>query len=155
MPHLDVSTFATQIFWAVVCFVTLYIFISTFAAPKTSEILGERKKLIDDYISKAEAMKKRAEKALQEYNDALSKTNEEANEKISKAIAELNAFVSNKEQELQKELSAQIEKTQKEVETSKIKAIQEADEASLTLALNVIKKIGIDGISQKDLEKSI
>ncbi|MFV0626274.1 MAG: hypothetical protein ACK5N8_02850 [Alphaproteobacteria bacterium] len=155
MPHLDVSTFATQIFWAILCFTVLYIFLSTFAVPKTSEILEERKKLIDDYIFKANAMKKKAEKALHDYNEALSKANEEANLKIADAIADLKEFVGDKERKLHEDLAAQISQTQKKVEMSKIKAIKEADSVSVTLALSVIKKIGIDDISEKEIERSV
>ncbi|MDD4557214.1 MAG: hypothetical protein PHE89_07855 [Alphaproteobacteria bacterium] len=155
MPHLDVSTYASQIFWAFTCFIILYLFISAFATPKISGILKERQKLIDGYILKAEEMKKKAESALENYNKAMEHAKLDADNKINNALKELNDFVRNKEREVHKELADKVAQAQEEVKKNKEKALKEANTASTKLALDIIKKIGIQDITESDIKKSV
>ena len=47
MPQFDTSTFASQIFWLTVAFVTLYLVMWRVVAPKIADVLDARRRRID------------------------------------------------------------------------------------------------------------
>ncbi|MBT7451768.1 MAG: F0F1 ATP synthase subunit B', partial [Rhodospirillaceae bacterium] len=44
MPQFDPSTFSSQLFWLLICFVVLYWVISKFAIPRIGDILEQRER---------------------------------------------------------------------------------------------------------------
>ena len=53
MPQLDITTYNSQIFWFLVCFITLYVVTSRVILPRISNILKVRKGVIDADLSAA------------------------------------------------------------------------------------------------------
>lgn len=53
MPQFDFTTFSSQIFWLLVCFITLYIFVSKVILPRITSIIASRNKIIDSDKSAA------------------------------------------------------------------------------------------------------
>ena len=53
-PPFDKTTFASQLFWVVICFVALYLLISRIAVPRIGGILDDRAKRIENDFAEAE-----------------------------------------------------------------------------------------------------
>ena len=73
MPQIEVSTFASQIFWLILCFATLYYLLSRKALPRVSEILEARQDRIAADLDHAQRLRRDAEKTLQTYEQAMAK----------------------------------------------------------------------------------
>ena len=67
MPQLDVTTYASQLFWLLLTFVPLYLVITKVALPRIGEVLEARQDKIDDDLKKAAARKEEAEAVMSEY----------------------------------------------------------------------------------------
>ena len=78
VPQIDPSTFATQIFWLIVAFVTLYWLLSRRALPRLTEVLEARQDRIAADLDEAERLRREAEAALTSYQAAIAKAQDEA-----------------------------------------------------------------------------
>ncbi|MDR1694732.1 MAG: hypothetical protein LBR70_06060 [Lactobacillaceae bacterium] len=155
MPQLDPGSFASQVFWLLICFISLYFIVSTFFTPKMDGILNKRQKTIDSHIEKAKKHKEKANKLFEQYEDALDEAHNKASESFEKALKELKAYIEDKKVSLQSELYDYTKKMQESVRKDKEKALGEINLTAVGLANEIAAKIGLRGLSEKNLEKNI
>ena len=77
MPQLDFSTFPSQAFWLVVSFALMWLVMAKMIVPKITDILNQRQRKIDDYLTAAGEFKQTAEEALEKYERVLREANAE------------------------------------------------------------------------------
>ncbi|MGN0914550.1 MAG: hypothetical protein ACI4OW_06625 [Alphaproteobacteria bacterium] len=155
MPQLDTSTFASQLFWLCICFFTMLFIMSKIIIPKIADILEQRQRKIDSYLNKAYQIKLQAEEALKKYQDALTDATQKANASLAETQNELNQLVEKKQQDLDLRLHKKIMEGEAEIEQSREDALNKVKSISEELALEIIKKIGIDGINKTDIKNAI
>jgi len=80
MPQFDTSFFASQIFWTIISFVILFVVLGRWVLPIISTVIQERRRLIEEELSKT--LKKHEEMAQlkNEYMRKLSEIDQEAAE---------------------------------------------------------------------------
>ncbi len=78
MPQFDPSSFASQIFWLVAMFVTLYAVVSLYAMPRLGGALEQRHRTISGDLERAYALKSEAEAMHQAYVTASTAAHAEA-----------------------------------------------------------------------------
>lgn len=152
MPQLDPSSFVSQIFWLLLCFISLYLIVSTFFTPAMDKVLYERQNIIDTHIDKAKDFKENANKLFEQYEDAIDEAHEQANKNSEKALAELKTFMEEKTTSLQRELSEYTAEMQETVKKEKDKALTEVSKATNDLAINIAAKIGLQKLSKENFE---
>lgn len=155
MPQLDTSTFASQLFWLCICFFTMLFIMSKIIIPKIADILEQRQRKIDSYLNKAYQIKLQAEEALKKYQDALADATQKANASLVETQNELNTLIEKKQQDLDLRLHKKIMEGEAEIEQSREDALNKVKSISEELALDIIKKIGINGISKTDIKNAI
>lgn len=155
MPQLDPSSYTSQFFWLIVSFSCLYFLMSVFIIPKITETINKRQNLIDGHINSADKSKNKADKIFKDYENAINSAHSNALASYEKALSELNIFVNHKQLALQKELAKITEETQNSVEKEKKAALEKIDSTAGDLALNIMKKIGLNGISKTEIEETI
>ena len=155
MPQLDTSTFASQLFWLCICFFTMLFIMSKIIIPKIADILEQRQRKIDSYLNKAYQIKLQAEEALKKYQDALTDATQKANASLAETQNELNQLVEKKQQDLDLRLHKKIMEGEAEIEQSREDALNKVKSISEELALEIIKKIGIDGSNKTDIKNAI
>ena len=155
MPQLDTSTFASQLFWLCICFFTMLFIMSKIIIPKIADILEQRQRKIDSYLNKAYQIKLQAEEALKKYQDALTDAAQKANASLAETQNGLNQLVEKKQQDLDLRLHKKIMEGEAEIEQSREDALNKVKSISEELALEIIKKIGIDGINKTDIKNAI
>lgn len=99
MPQLDFSTFPSQAFWLVVSFALMWLVMAKMIVPKITDILNQRQRKIDDYLTAAGEFKQTAEEALEKYERVLREANAEAAENLRKAGEELEKKIAAREAE--------------------------------------------------------
>jgi F-type H+-transporting ATPase subunit b len=67
MPQLDVTFFATQVFWLAISFLVLFVLMWKVALPRVGDILTQRQERIDDDLQKAEKLRNDAAEVLAVY----------------------------------------------------------------------------------------
>ena len=83
LPQFDPSTYPSQIFWLVVCFVILYVYFSSRVLPDLSGILENRRNQITGDLETAERLKNEAEAAQHAYETGLEKARLEAMQTVA------------------------------------------------------------------------
>jgi len=153
MPQLDVSTFASQIFWLIATFLSLWFCMSFFIVPKIAAILEERRRKIDDYVTKAESINKKALNTLEKYEEAILKAKDEAEEKVCREKEKLQAEAEIKKAEINQTLSEEIIRNEKEMQVERAKTLQAVDKVSLEIADLILNKFGVE-FKSEDKDKT-
>lgn len=127
MPQFDPSTFSSQLFWLVICFVGLYLIVSRFAIPRIGDILEQRERVVQDDLDRAESLKGEAEQALADYEAAMADAREQARTLMAKVTSDAKAVAESRNREIGAELTAQISEAEQRIATARDEAM-----ASLT-----------------------
>ena len=155
MPQLDITSYSSQIFWLVLCFFSMYFIMSKFIAPKIGETLEQRQRKIDDNLSQAEEFKTKAEASLIQYQKKIQDAAAKAEVAFENAQSELRATMNKKQEELAEKLQKQIKDSEAEIAKNKEQALKEVSKISETIALDIVKKIGIKSVTNDDIKEAI
>ena len=94
-PPFEKETFASQLFWLAVAFVTLYVIISRLAIPRVDGIMNARQQRIENDLAEARRLKDESVAAMAAYEkalaDARARAQALANEARDKYAAEAEA----------------------------------------------------------------
>lgn len=153
MPQIDASTFVSQAFWLLLCFCTLWMLLSIFIMPKLADIKEQRKRKINEYLFKAEALKTQAQQAIDTYNKIICDARFAAENDFARGEAELSAHLQKTAEEMQKRLSKRIAKQEAELEEEKANTELQIEAMAQNLALDIVHKFGFSGIKKADIEK--
>lgn len=90
MPQLELSTYASQVFWLVVCFGILCVLMGTFIAPRIGLSLHQRAKTLEEQAMTAKKLLEDAESIHQKNSHHLSHARHEAAKQLHQAVHDLN-----------------------------------------------------------------
>lgn len=152
MPQLDLSTYASQAFWMVLCFSLLWLLLSIFITPKIADVLEQRKRKIDDYIRKAEKLNQQAEASLEKYEQTLNEAKAKAAADIAANQKESAAFLAEEERLLNERLNKQIADSEFKLAKEKKETMQQIQNLSQNLAFDIVQKLGFAEITENDVK---
>jgi F-type H+-transporting ATPase subunit b len=141
MPQLDVSTFASQLFWLAICFVLLYVILSSVVMPRVGAVLDERERKINDNLDRAAALKNEAEAAIQGYEKALADARAKAHEHLRQAGAKIQAEQDAKLHALGDKLASEIKAGEARIHAAKDAAIQGVRAIAIEAAAGAAQKL--------------
>ena len=153
MPQIDASTFVSQAFWLVLCFCTLWALLSLFIMPKLAYIKEQRKRKINEYLFKAEALKTQAQQAIDTYNKIIGDAQFAAEDSLTRGEAELAAHLQETAEVMKKKLSKKMAQQEAELAEEKTNTEKQIETVAQNLALNIVHKFGFSGITQADIAK--
>lgn len=133
LPQLDISTFANQIFWLVLCLLVLYWVLAKVALPRIAAVISDRQGAVTGDLMAAEEFKHKAKEAEAAYDKALADARSEA----QKIVAANRA-------EIQKELDQAIAHADAEIAARTAeseKRISEIRESATTIAREVARDV--------------
>ena len=141
MPQLDVSTYASQLFWLVLTFVPLYLIIVRVALPRIGEVLEARQDKIDDDLKKAAARKEEAESVLAEYQALQAESQAKAQALLRQAQEEMAAEAARLNDELTSRLAEESVVAEKRIAEAKAEAVSNLSAAVAEVASVATKKL--------------
>ncbi len=130
MPQLDFTTAASQIFWLVVSFCSIYTFVSIFFVPRVRNLVYSKKDYVQKIKDEAEAMSIRAKEIEDEIEKILFDAREESasiianakresellyNSRIKEVETEVLEMVKNEERYLSEQYSFDVKKLSKNI----------------------------------------
>ena len=155
MPQLDPKYWASQAFWLILIFSTLYILIAKFYLPKIKSNLDNRENRIKDDLEDASKFKGLSETKLREYKKIL----EEAKKEVIKIQIEskniLEKDIQTKKETIEKEIEKEITKAQKEISDLKKNSISDIQKISENIASNIIEKISGDKLNESSIKAAV
>ncbi len=141
MPQFDPTTFASQIFWLVICFVALYVLMVKVALPQITVVLEERQIKIDDNLEKAALLKTEAEDAIAAYEKALTESKTEAQRVIRETMEVLSRQAETRQKELAGQLAEQIKDGEERIHAAKKQALENVREIAAETANQIVGKL--------------
>ena len=148
MPQLDPKYWASQAFWLILVFSTLYISIAKFFLPKIKKNLDNRESKIKEDLDEANKLKNLSEKKIKEYEMILENSKKEVTKILLESKNTLNKDIKNKKDSMEKEIENEISKAQKEILEMKKNSISSINNISQEIASNIIEKISGDKLNE-------
>ncbi len=122
-PPFQKETFASQLFWLVVCFAALYIMVSKLILPRMGTIIAERRDRIAGDLSEAGRMKDEADGAVAAYEKALADARARAQAIAADTREKLNATAEANRKELEANLHGKLAEAEKSIAATKSAAM--------------------------------
>jgi len=141
MPQLDVTTYASQLFWLLVTFVPFYLVVYKIALPRISEVLEARQDKIDDDLKKATARKEEAEAVLAEYEKLQADSRAKAQEALRQVQEEMKAEAQRSAEALGQKLAAEAVEAEKRVQAAKDRALAQLGDTVAEVVTSATAKL--------------
>lgn len=141
MPQLDISTFPSQLFWLVVCFLALYFILYFIAIPNISRILDVREETLDSKINKASAYREQAEGLLAEYEATLVQARVDAQQRYNSVIAGVSTEIASRQKDLLDKLNEHLHLAEQELYRTRIEVSAQMHIVAIEVAVEILKKI--------------
>lgn len=154
MPQLDLSSYISQAFWLLLSFCSLWFLLSVFIVPKLADVVERRKRKIDEYLQKAEALNAQAQKSLEKYHETLSLAESQAQQEIQRGKDELKAYLQKTESDLSATLNKKIADNEFMLATEKTNTLQQIEVIAQDLAYQIVQKLGFANISRQDIAET-
>ena len=154
MPQLDTSTFFSQAFWMLVCFVFLWLMLSFLVMPKLADIIEKRKRKINEYLQKAEQLNGRAKHSLDEYNKIIASTEKLITQQEEKDKVQIKKLLDNTENKTIKNLHNKLLKHTELLKKEKQGLLKQVENLSVQLAFDIVQKFGFSEITLQDVKNA-
>ena len=151
MPQLDVSSYISQMFWLLLSFCVLWFLLSAFIVPKLADVVEQRKRKIDEYVQKAEALNAQAQQSLEKYNETIAMAEKQAEEDKNKGKEELKAYLQKTEANMAERLNKKIADNEFMLATEKSNTLQQIEVIAQDLAYQIVQKLGFANIRKQDI----
>ena len=167
MPQLNPEFWASQIFWLILIFSSLYIIMWKIFLPKITDGIENRKSRIVGDLNETQKLKENAEKKLDEYNKIIEVTKKEAKRIIESSKKELENDINNKKQKFNEEIEKELMSAEKEIKSLKKLSISSINKIAAEVSSEVIKQLVgtsvnmsnvsaiVEDISKKEVEKNL
>lgn len=155
MPQLDSSTFASQIFWLIVAFATLYYLLKTKALPRVSEILETRQDRIAADLDRAARLRADAEEALERHEKVVAEAQHNAQQRIKEAHERLAADIAKRQTELEADLAKKLHDADRRIGAAKREALGEIAGVAAEVVQVAVKRLGGIEISETEARAAV
>lgn len=141
MPQLEVATYASQIFWLIVTFVTLYWLLSRRALPRVAEILEARQDRVAADLDQAQRLRTEAEEALRSYEQQMGEARSHAQRTAAETHARLQEEAARRQTALEDELGRKIAQAEREIQDARRVAMSEVEAAAVAAARAAVHRL--------------
>ena len=167
MPQLNPEFWASQIFWLILIFSSLYIIMWKIFLPKITDSIENRKSRIINDLNETQKLKENAEKKLREYNKIIEDTKKEAKKIIEDNKKKLENDIKSKKQKFNEEIEKELMSVEKEIKSLKKSSISSINKIAAEVSSEVIKQLVgtsvnmsnvsaiVEDISKKEVEKNL
>ena len=141
MPQLDPEFWASQIFWLILTFSSLYLIIWKVFLPKITLSIENRKSRVVNDLDEAQKLKENAEKKLNEYNKIIEESKKEAKKIIEDNKKKLDRDIKNKKYKFNDEIEKELMAAEKEIKDLKKSSISNINNIAAETSVEIIKQI--------------
>jgi F-type H+-transporting ATPase subunit b len=157
LPQLDLSTYPSLMFWAVISLIVGYCLMSFIVTPNIKSILNLRETNIQNDLVKAKASNQENEKIKQDISDNQIEIKLRSQKLINEALSDSKLIIEKTEDEIAKKVNSQISKSEKSIQELEAKTISDIINNSDDIIIEIVKKftnIKHDKINFKQVVKS-
>jgi F0F1-type ATP synthase, subunit b len=140
-PPFKTETYAGQILWLTITFVTLYVLLSKLVLPRLSGIIENRRTTIAGDLDEAAAMKTRAEEAGIAYEKALSEAKARAQALAQEARSKVSAETDAKRKALEADLGQRLAESEAIIARKKTEAMANVRGIAVETASAIVERL--------------
>jgi F-type H+-transporting ATPase subunit b len=140
-PPFQKETFASQLFWLVICFAALYMMVSKLILPRMSTILAERRERIDGDLAEAGRMKDEANAAVAAYEKSLADARTRAQSIAADNRDKVHAQAEANRKDLEGKLHAKLADAEKSIAATKSSAMSNVRGIAHEAASAIVTKL--------------
>jgi F-type H+-transporting ATPase subunit b len=155
VPQLETATFASQIFWLIVAFVTLYYLLSRRALPRLAEVLEARQDRIAADLDEAERLRREAEAALASYEALIAKAQDEAHALLAETQTRLQGEAAKRQAEVDARLAGQLSEAEARIAEARQSALRELEEVAVTVAQTATEQLAGIKVAKKTAQSAL
>lgn len=141
MPQLDVTTYSSQLFWLVICFVTLYWAIARVTIPKIASVLDARQHRIDETLKTTNNFQEQALDIKRGYEKIIGEAKQQAQESLSLSFQETSSINSRRRNEFRQIVAKRISTAEQHILKDKRNAMGDLKSISVDITTDTISKI--------------
>ncbi len=155
MPQLDPKYWASQAFWLVIIFTSIYLLVAKIFIPKIKSNIDSRENKIRKDLEEAKIHKEQSEKKLEEYNNLIKKGEVEARKILSESRQKLSEDMQIKKEEIQKEIEKEIKNAEEEIKKFSASSMKKINEISEDITSKLVKDIFGEDLNRSSLNATI
>jgi F-type H+-transporting ATPase subunit b len=155
LPQLDTTTFASQLFWLLLTFVTLYLVMSRVALPKLEGVIAERKGRIKGDLDSAAQAKRDSEAAIAGYDKALADARAKALKSGDQMRNTVQAEINAKNDQASKQLAADTAKAEARIGEMRTAAMARVGDVARETAVDIVSKLTGETANANDLAAAV
>lgn len=140
MPQFDLTYFAGEAFWMLLCFGVFYVLTAYVVFPLFQEVFSEREHKIKNDLSVAEAVNKQAAQLVQDYKGRIYSAEQTKAEIINETYRDIQKYSAHIEAEHEQNFRQQIEEAEYKMRRVKEKVMAQSDKIAEAIALELTQK---------------
>ena len=125
LPQLDLSTYPSLMFWAVISLIVGYFLMSFIVTPNIKSILNLRETNIQNDLVKAKASNQENEKIKQDIADHQIEIKLRSQKLINEALYNSKLTIEKTENETAKKINSQMSKSEKSIKELEVKTVSD------------------------------
>ena len=155
MPQLDPEYWASQAFWLVIIFLSIYILIAKIFIPKIKSNIDMRESKIRKDLEEAKTFREEAEKKLKTYNDLMASGKIDAKKILSESSQKLNEEIQAKKNKVQKEIEQETHNAEKEIQKFKSESLEKVNIISEEIVSSLVKDIFGEDLNRSSIKATV
>ena len=140
LPQLDLSTYPSLMFWAVISLIIGYFLMSFLVAPNIKSILNLRETNIQNDLVKAKASTQENEKIKQEIIDHQKDIKLRSQNIINEALSDSKLSIEKTENDITKKINSKISKADKNIQKLQKDIISDIVNSADEIIIEIVKK---------------
>ena len=140
LPQLDLSTYPSLMFWAVISLIIGYFLMSFLVAPNIKSILNLRETNIQNDLVKAKASTQENEKIKQEIIDHQQDIKLRSQKLINEALSDSKLSIEKTENDISKKINSKISKADKNIQELQKDIISDIVNSADEIIIEIVKK---------------
>ena len=141
MPQLDPKYWASQSFWLIIIFLSIYLLIARIFIPKIKNSIDMRESKIRKDLEEAKVFREEAEKKLKSYKELMETAKIDARKILYESNRSLNEEMQEKKNKIQKEIEKEIYNAENEIIKFKNESLEKVNFISEEIVSSLIKEI--------------
>ena len=155
MPQLNPEYWASQAFWLIIIFLSIYILIARIFIPKIKSNLDMRESKIRKDLEEAKTFREEAEKKLKAYKNLIESAKIDTKKILSESSQKLNEHIQAKKNKIQKEIEQETRNAEKEIQKFKSESLDKVNTISEEIVSTLVKDIFGEDLNRSSIKATV
>ncbi len=155
MPQLDPKYWASQSFWLIIIFLSIYLLIARIFIPKIKNSIDMRESKIRKDLEEAKVFREEAEKKLKSYKELMETAKIDARKILYESNRSLNEEMQEKKNKIQKEIEKEIYNAENDIKKFKNESLEKVNFISEEIVSSLIKEIFGEDLNRSSIKATV